>query len=81
MVWRTKDAGNDLGPRFSHVHEHVLVYANPGFRFNGRPTDRRKFRNPDSDPRGDWAPRPLTKAHSLDDRENTYYPIQDPKTG
>ena len=25
LVWRTKDTGNDLSQRFSHVHEHVLV--------------------------------------------------------
>jgi len=81
LVWRTKDTGNDLTQRFSHVHEHVLVYANNGFSFNGRATDRSKFRNPDNDPRGDWSPQPLTKAHSYIDRENTYYPIQDPETG
>ncbi|MFP5409230.1 MAG: site-specific DNA-methyltransferase [Gammaproteobacteria bacterium] len=81
LVWRTKDTGNDLSQRFSHVHEHVLVYANPGFKFNGRATDRSKFRNPDKDERGDWSPQPLTKAHTYIDRENTYYPIQDPETG
>ena len=81
LVWRTKDTGNDLTQRFSHVHEHVLIYANPDFTFNGRPTDKNKFRNPDHDPRGDWSPQPLTKAHSYIDRENTYYPIQDPETG
>lgn len=81
LVWRTKDTGNDLTQRFSHVHEHVLVYANAGFAFNGRATNRSKFRNPDGDPRGDWSPQPLTKAHSYIDRENTYYPIQDPSTG
>lgn len=81
LVWRTKDTGNDLAQRFSHVHEHVLVYANSGFSFNGRATDRSKFRNTDQDPRGDWSPQPLTKAHSYIDRENTYYPIQDPSTG
>jgi adenine-specific DNA-methyltransferase len=70
-----------LSQRFSHVHEHVLVYANPGFKFNGRPTDRSKFRNPDDDERGDWSPQPLTKAHTYAERENTYYPIQDPSTG
>ena len=80
LVWRTKDTGNDLSQRFSHVHEHVLVYANPGFKFNGRTTDKSKFRNPDDDPRGDWSPQPLTKAHTYIDRENTYYPIQDPET-
>jgi adenine-specific DNA-methyltransferase len=80
LVWRTKDTGNDLSQRFSHVHEHVLVYANPGFKFNGRPTDRSKFRNSDNDPRGEWSPQPLTKAHTYTDRENTYYPIQNPET-
>jgi adenine-specific DNA-methyltransferase len=81
LVWRTKDTGNDLSQRFSHVHEHVLVYANPGFQFNGRATNRSKFRNPDQDPRGDWSPQPLTKAHTFTERENTYYPIQNPATG
>lgn len=81
LVWRTKDTGNDLTQRFSHVHEHVLVYANGSFSFNGRATDRSKFRNPDKDTRGDWSPQPLTKAHDYTARENTYYPIQDPATG
>ncbi len=81
LIWRTKDTGNDLTQRLSHVHEHVLIYANAGFAFNGSPTDRRKFRNPDDDPRGDWSPQPLTANKSLTERENTYYPIQDPETG
>ena len=81
LVWRTKDTGNDLSQRFSHVHEHVLAYANAGFKFNGRATDRSKFRNPDDDKRGDWSPQPLTKAHTYKERGNTYYPIQNPRTG
>lgn len=81
LVWRTKDTGNDLSQRFSHVHEHVLVYANGGFKFNGRVTDRSKFRNTDNDPRGDWSPQPLTANKTLTERRNTYYPIQDPDTG
>jgi adenine-specific DNA-methyltransferase len=81
LVWRTKDTGNDLSQRFSHVHEHVLVYANAGFKFNGRATGRSKFRNPDKDLRGDWSPQPLTKAHTYMERGNTYYPIQNPDTG
>ena len=81
LVWRTKDTGNDLSQRFSHVHEHVLVYANPGFKFNGRATNRSKFRNPDKDLRGDWSPQPLTANKTLIERKNTYYPIQNPETG
>jgi adenine-specific DNA-methyltransferase len=81
LVWRTKDTGNDLSQRFSHVHEHILVYANAGFKFNGRATDRSKFRNPDDDPRGDWSPQPLTANKTLIERKNTYYPILNPETG
>ncbi len=81
LVWRTKDTGNDLSQRFSHVHEHVLVYANPGFQFNGRATNRSKFRNPDNDVRGDWSPQPLTANKTLIERKNTFYPIQNPETG
>jgi adenine-specific DNA-methyltransferase len=81
LAWRTKDTGNDLDQRFSHVHEHVLIYANPAFKFNGRATDAKKFRNPDKDPRGAWAPRPITANKSLIERPNTFYPIQDPDTG
>src|SRR5665647_899122 len=80
LVWRTKDTGNDLSQRFSHVHEHVLVYGNAGFSFNGRVTGKNKFRNPDNDLRGDWSPQPLTKAHTHTERENTYYPVQNPET-
>lgn len=81
FVWRTKDTGNDLAQRFSHVHEHILVYANAGFSFNGRPTNRTKFRNPDNDARGDWSPQPLTANKTYLERPNTYYPIQNPETG
>lgn len=59
----------------------MLVYANGSFAFNGRATDRSKFRNSDKDERGDWSPQPLTKAHDYTVRENTYYPVQDPDTG
>ena len=36
LVWRSRTGGNDTeGPFLSVNHEHVLVYANPGFRFGG----------------------------------------------
>ena len=80
FVWRTKDSANDAGGNMSQVHEHVLVYANPGFAFKGKALVLTDYRNPDHDPRGDWTPQPLTKAATLKSRENTYYPVQDPKT-
>lgn len=81
LAWRTKDTGNDAGGNLSQVHEHVLVYANSKFEFKGNPIDVSKYRNSDDDFRGEWRPQPITKAHSLIERPNTYYPIQNPETG
>ena len=81
FVWRTKDTGNDAGGMFSQVHEHVLVFANPAFAFQGKPISLDKYKNLDDDPDGPYALDPLTKAHSYTERPNTYYPIQDPLTG
>jgi len=81
FTWRTKDTGNDAGRRLSQVHEHILIFAGPKFTFNGTQVDLSKYRNPDNDKRGAWAPRPITKAHTYKKRPNTYYPIQNPKTG
>jgi len=80
FVWRTKDSANDAGGNMSQVHEHVLVYAHPGFAFKGKALVLTDYRNQDHDPRGEWTPQPLTKAATLKSRENTYYPVQDPET-
>jgi adenine-specific DNA-methyltransferase len=80
FVWRTKDSANDAGGNLSQVHEHVLVYANPMFAFAGKPIDVSDYRNPDNDARGLWTPQRLTCAKTLKERENLYYPIQDPET-
>lgn len=81
FVWRTKDSANDAGGNMSQVHEHVLVYANRNFAFGGKKLKLDDYRNPDNDRRGPWTPQPLTKAETYKTRANTYYPIQDPKTG
>lgn len=81
FTWRTKDTGNDAGGNISQVHEHILVYANHGFKFKGKAIDTTPYRNPDDDPRGRWRSQPITKAHSFKERPNTYYPIQNPETG
>lgn len=81
FVWRTKDSANDAGGNMSQVHEHVLVYGQREFAFAGKPLVLADYRNPDNDERGEWTPQPLTCSKSLTERENLYYPIQDPKTG
>lgn len=81
LVWRTKDSSNDAGRNFSSVHEHILVYGKADFAFLGYLLDKGKYANPDNDPRGDYSRDPITKAHDYKERDGTYYPIQDPKTG
>lgn len=82
FVWRTKDTNNsDKRRNWSGVHEHVLVYANPGFGFIGPDAGPGKFRlRPGF---GDVEVRldPITKGGTFKNRENTYYPIQNPATG
>lgn len=80
FVWRTKDSANDAGGNLSQVHEHVLVYGNPQFQFNGKSLNLDDYKD-DGDPNGAWTPQPLTKAETYKTRENTYYPIQNPATG
>ena len=80
FVWRTKDTSNDADRNFSSVHEHILIYGKPAFSFLGYELKDTKYKNPDNDPRGRYSSDPITKAHSYLERENTFYPIQDPKT-
>lgn len=78
FVWRSRTGGNDTkGAFLSANHEHVLVYANPGFRFWGEEKSYSMYRYEDS--RGVYRRSDLTKAHDRLERPNTYYPIHDPE--
>lgn len=81
LVWRTRDTTAAKGKNFSDVHEHVLVYGKEDFEFRGSDKSSKKYRNPDNDPRGKWNIDPLTLAFDRKERENLYYPIENPKTG
>lgn len=82
FTWKTRSGSNDQsGVRFSLDHEHVLIYANQGFKFTGDLKDFSQYKNPDNDPRGNWKTGDLTKSHTYLERKNGYYPIQNPDTG
>jgi adenine-specific DNA-methyltransferase len=81
FVWRTKDSANDAGGNLSQVHEHVLVYGNPLFSFAGKTLSLDDYKNFDIEANDYWTPQPITCSKSLTQRENLYYPIQDPDTG
>ncbi len=82
ITWRTRQGSNADQQCFLSVdHEHILVYGNPGFSFNGFGKSYEMYGNPDSDPRGDWMSDNLTLGFSWKERPNLYYPLLDPKTG
>ncbi len=82
MTWRTRQGSNADQQCFLSVdHEHVLVYGNAGFSFNGFSKSYEMYGNPDNDPRGDWRIGDITLGFSHKERPNLYYPLVDPKTG
>lgn len=82
IVWRTRQGSNADQQCFLSVdHEHVLVYGNTGFAFNGFGKSYEMYSNPDKDPRGDWRIGDITLGFSYKERPNLYYPLVDPKTG
>jgi adenine-specific DNA-methyltransferase len=82
ITWRTRQGSNaDQSCFLSVDHEHVLVYGNPGFSFNGFDKSYEMYGNSDNDPRGDWRTSDLTLGFSYKDRPNLYYPLQDVATG
>ena len=82
ITWRTRQGSNADQQCFLSVdHEHVLVYGNPAFSFNGFAKSYEMYGNADNDPRGDWRPDNLTLGFSYKERPNLYYPLHDQKTG
>lgn len=82
FVWRVRSGGNDTkGALLSLNHEHVLVYGNDGFAFNGDVRDEGAFDNPDEDSRGPWVSGDMNKTHTAKQRPEAYYHISNPKNG
>ncbi len=81
LVWRTRDSTSAKSRNFSDVHEHILIYGGQTFSFLGSDKTQKKYKNPDKDPRGPWNIDPLTLAFNRIERQNLFYPIQNPKTG
>ncbi len=63
-------------------HEYVICYAKGSAgKLNGRQIDVTKYKNPDADPRGQWASIDLSGLATRDQRPNLHYNIVDPATG
>ena len=83
FVWqRRQNADSRNYSNISPDHEYILAYAKSmDSRLKGRLIDTSKYKNPDNDPRGDWASIDLSGLATADQRPNLHYDIVDPKTG
>lgn len=81
LVWRTRAGTKGGGAFISGDHEHILVFGNPQFRFDGNLADVTKYTNDDDDPRGAWTSVALQTNKSYKVRPNSYQPVLNPRTG
>lgn len=82
LVWRKRRASNAAGMKafFSEDHEHVLVYVNSEFSFNGNEKKWSGYSNWDDDKQDYWASADLTLGFNAKERKNLFYPLFNPKT-
>lgn len=82
FAWKTRSGSNDSSEfRFSSDHEHILIYAKPGFEFTGAAKDFRQYNRDDHDGLGPWKTGDLTQGKTRTERPKAYYPLQNPETG
>lgn len=82
FVWKTRSGSNDSAEfGFSSDHEHILIYAKPGFEFTGAAKDFRQYNRDDHDGRGPWKTGDLTQGKNRTERAKAYYPLHNPETG
>lgn len=82
LVWRTRNGSNANQKAYLSVdHEHILVYANEEFTFNGGEKSYKGYNNPDNDIRGPWQAVSMKLGFGFKDRPNLYYPLLNPETG
>ena len=81
FVWRTRAGTRGEGPYFSQDNEYVIAYGKSDFRFGGSAPDMAKYHNTDNDPRGLWTSVALQKNATFKERENSYFPVENPQTG
>jgi adenine-specific DNA-methyltransferase len=84
FIWKSRQAtGKQVAlSNISNEHEYVLAYRKgTGKFFKGSERNRASYKNPDNDPRGDWAKHPLDIGATQKERPNCFYVLVDPRTG
>ncbi len=82
LVWRKRRASNAAGVEhfFSSDHEHVLIYANEGFDFNGSAKNWSGYTNWDEAQQDFWTSDNLTLGFNAKERKNLFFPLHNPLT-
>jgi adenine-specific DNA-methyltransferase len=80
IIWQKKYAGKPDSRFFSEFHDYILVYAKnqDAVLINGTQRTTKqdsRYKNPDNDPRGDWASDNLLRT---EERDYAIFPIQTP---
>lgn len=93
IVWQKKQSPQNDAMYLSAMHDYVLVYARrvksekqdeAGFEINKLARSENQesnFKNPDSDPRGNWISVDLSSNKNASERPNLFYPVVNPRTG
>lgn len=83
FVWKRRQTSDNRNQsNVSTDHEYILVYGKSNEAgFLGKSIDTSKYKNPDQDPRGDWASIDLSGLATASQRPNLHFDIVDPKTG
>ncbi len=82
VAW--KKTTGDNKPSFAFTHDTILIYGKntdelPRVFLNKK--QRAAYKNPDKDPRGDWAESDYRSKWTKKERPNLYYGIKQPLTG
>jgi adenine-specific DNA-methyltransferase len=92
IVWQKKQSPQRDATYFSDMHDHIITYAKmarttkadeTGFLINlieRNEEQTGRYKNPDNDPRGDWASVDCTVNKTADERPNLFYPVVNPTT-
>lgn len=82
FIWkRRQNADNRNENNSSTDHEYLVLYGKTSTcRLAGVKIDISKYKNPDSDPRGNWASIDLSGLANKTQRPNLHYDIVDPST-
>ena len=82
LVWKRRASSAMADNNVSADHEYVITYQKGSLDgFQGVEKDFKKYKNPDSDPRGTWVLGDLTVGMTASMRPNQAYDLVDPNTG